>query len=78
MKILYLKGYRWLLSQNQQVRNDFSGYRGYEALAKHIKPFFTKHLSERTSVPRLIFFIMISFTPHMHMAPHFLLKTKIL
>ena len=23
MKILYLKGYKWLLSQNQQVRNDF-------------------------------------------------------
>ena len=23
MKTLYLKGYEWLLSQNQQVRNDF-------------------------------------------------------
>ena len=23
MKILYLKGYKWLLSQKQQVRNDF-------------------------------------------------------
>ena len=39
MKILYLKGYKWLLSQNQRVRNNFSGYRRYEALAKHIKPF---------------------------------------
>ena len=48
--MLYLKGYKWLLSQNQRVRNDFSGYRRYEALAKHIKPFFTKHLSERTFV----------------------------
>ena len=39
MKILYLKGYKWLLSQNQQVRIDFLGYRRYEALAKYIKPF---------------------------------------
>ena len=39
MKILYLKGYKWLLSQNQRVRNDFFGYRRYEALAKHMKPF---------------------------------------
>ena len=39
MKILYLKGYKWLLSQNQGVRNNFFGYRRYEALAKHIKPF---------------------------------------
>ena len=23
MKILYLKGYKWLLCQNQRVRNDF-------------------------------------------------------
>ena len=40
MKILYLKGCKWLLSQNQHVRSDFFGYRRYEALAKHIKPFF--------------------------------------
>ena len=53
MKILYLKDYKWLLSQNQRVRNDFFGYRRYETLAKHIKPFFTKHQSERTSVPGL-------------------------
>ena len=39
MKILYLKGYKWLLSQNQRVRIDFLGYRRYETLAKHIKPF---------------------------------------
>ena len=39
MKILYLKGYKWLLSQNQRVRIDFLGYRWYEALAKHTKPF---------------------------------------
>ena len=39
MKILYLKDYNWLLSQNQRVRNDFFGYRRYWALANHIKPF---------------------------------------
>ena len=42
MKILYLKGYKRLLSQNQQVKIEFFGYRRYEALAKHIKPFFLK------------------------------------
>ena len=36
-----------------RVRNDFSGYMQYEALTKHIKPVFTKHWSERTSVPQL-------------------------
>ena len=44
MKILYLKGYKWLLSENQRVRNDFFGYRRYEALAKHVKAFFKKTL----------------------------------
>ena len=39
MKILYLKGYNWLLFQNLRVKNDFFGYRRCEALAKHIKPF---------------------------------------
>ena len=39
MKILYLKTYKWLLSQNQPVRIDFLGYKWYEALAKHIKSF---------------------------------------
>ena len=39
MKAYYLKDYKWFFSQNQRVRNDFSGYRRYEALAKHIKPF---------------------------------------
>ena len=43
MKILYLKGYKWLLSQNQRVTNDFFGYRRYEAQAKHIEPFLKKH-----------------------------------
>ena len=44
MKILYLKGYKWLLSENQRVRNDFFGYRRHEALAKHVKAFFKKAL----------------------------------
>ena len=43
MKILYLKGYKWLLSQNQEVRIVFIGYRQYEALAKQYKPFLKKH-----------------------------------
>ena len=42
MKILYLKGHKWLLSHNQRVRNDFFRYWPYETLAKHIKPFFKK------------------------------------
>ena len=42
MKIFYLKGYKWLQSQNQQVGIDFLGYGWYEALAKHIKPFSKK------------------------------------
>ena len=37
MKVLYLKGYKCLLSQNQRVRNNFFGYRRYYALAKHLK-----------------------------------------
>ena len=44
MKTLYLKGYKWLVSQNQQLRIDFRDYRRYNALAKHIKPFFKKML----------------------------------
>ena len=36
MKILYLKGHKWLLSQNQRVKIDFLGYGWYKALAKHI------------------------------------------
>ena len=43
MKILYLKGSKWLLSQNQRVRIEALGYRSYEALAKDIKPFFLKN-----------------------------------
>ena len=39
MKSLYLKGYKWLVSQNQQVKIDFLGYLRYERLAKHIKPY---------------------------------------
>ena len=37
MKILYLKGYSWLLSQNQRVKKVFLGYRWYRALAKRVK-----------------------------------------
>ena len=37
MKILYLKGYKWLLSQNQQEL--LFGDRRYDVLAKHTKPF---------------------------------------
>ena len=44
MKILYLKCYNWLLSQNQRVKNDFFGYRQYYALAKRINLFLRKHL----------------------------------
>ena len=39
VKILYLKGYKWLLSQKKRVRIDFFGYIRCEALARHIKPF---------------------------------------
>ena len=53
MEVLYLKGYKWLLSQNQQVRNDFFGYRRYEALVKHIKPFRKNPGSKRMTVLRL-------------------------
>ena len=42
MRIYYNKIYKWLLSQNQRVRNGFFGYRRYEALAKHVKPFLKK------------------------------------
>ena len=42
MKILYLKGYKWLLSQNQRVRIDFLGYRWYDSVAKNIEPFLKK------------------------------------
>ena len=44
MKILYLKGYKWLLSQKQSKRIDFLGYRRYEALAKHIKSVLKKSI----------------------------------
>ena len=44
MKTLYLKGYKWLISQNQQVRNDFIGHGWYEALGKDAKPTFNKIL----------------------------------
>ena len=43
MKILYLKVYKWLLSQKQRVGFDVLGYRRYEAQAKHIKPFSKKY-----------------------------------
>ena len=44
IKILYLKGYRWLFSQNQRVRIGLLDYRRYDALAKHVKPFLKKTL----------------------------------
>ena len=43
MKMLYLKGSKWSLPQNQRVRINFLGYLGYEALAKHIKRFVKKY-----------------------------------
>ena len=39
MKTLYFKDYKWLLSLNKQIRNDFFGYRLFQALDKHFKPF---------------------------------------
>ena len=60
MKILYLKGYRWLLSQTQRVKNHFFGYRRYKTLAKHIRPFLKtseKMGNERKSVPQLYGYI---------------------
>ena len=33
MKFFHLKGYKWLLSQNQQLRNNFFGYKRDEALS---------------------------------------------
>ena len=44
MKILCLKGYKWLLSNNKRLRNELFGYRRYKALAKHIKPFIKRNL----------------------------------
>ena len=39
-------GCKWFLSQNQQVQNEFFGYRWYEALAK--KTLKGKEVSART------------------------------
>ena len=44
MKILCLKDYKWLVSQNQEVRNSCFGYRPYKTVAKHIKTFFEKNI----------------------------------
>ena len=44
MKILYSKGYKCLLSQNQRARNDFFGYGQYEGLAKYSQTFLRKTL----------------------------------
>ena len=38
MKIFYLKDHKWLLPQNQRVRNGLFGYRQYWAPVEHIKP----------------------------------------
>ena len=56
MKILYLKGFKWLLSRNQQVRKDFLGYRRYEALAKRIKPSFKNIKVKRRQCPDYFLF----------------------
>ena len=40
-----MKGYKWLLSQNQRVRVDFLAYRRWKAPAKYIKPFSKKTLN---------------------------------
>ena len=54
VKILYLKGYKWLLSQKKRVRIDFFGYIRCEALARHIKPFKRKKLKWKdVSVPTI-------------------------
>ena len=53
MKILYFKGCKWLLSQKQQVRNDFFGYGQYESLANHVKPFL-KSIKVKRLMLRLV------------------------
>ena len=54
MKILYLNCCKWLLFQNQQVRNDTFGYKRYEALVKYIKPFLKKTLKWKDVSARTI------------------------
>ena len=58
MKILYLRGYKWLLSQYQRVRNYAFGYRRYEALVEHIKPFLKNfnflYSDKRVSSPLIL------------------------
>ena len=59
MKILHLKGCKWLLPQNQRVRINFLGYIGYEALAKHIKRFVKKTLKWKdVSAPTISNFLL--------------------
>ena len=55
MKILYLKGYKWSLSQIQRVRIDCVGYILYEALAKH-QTFFKKTLKSKDVSTRTVNF----------------------
>ena len=59
MKILHLKGYKWLLSHNQRVRNDIFGYRRYDAPAKHIKPFLKNIKSKDGSAQTITITIII-------------------
>ena len=59
--MLHLKGYKWLLSQNQRVRNDFFGYRWYWTLAKHIKPFLRKTLNWKNVIALTLAFFMKYF-----------------
>ena len=39
MKMLYLKGYKWFLLQNQPLRDGLFSYRWQEALVKNINDF---------------------------------------
>ena len=55
MKILYLKGYKWSLSQIQRVRIDCVGYILYEALTKD-QTFFKKTLKSKDVSTRTVNF----------------------
>ena len=74
LKILYLKGYKWLLSQKQLVRIDFLCYKRSKALAMHIKPFLKQDFSERMSVTGLLLIkVFISFLfkkSYLHLSYH--------
>ena len=54
-----MKGCKWLLSQNHRVRNDFFGYRWYEAVAKHIKLFITNIKVERSQSWIIMYYFVL-------------------